>query len=195
LLTTLTGCASAQKLGILSLLDEESRFPKGTDDTFLLKLTQTHAKAERFAVPRLAAAAFTITHYAGAVAYDTRGFLEKNRDKFPDDLLELMQGSANPLVAALFESESVTSGMPIVPCPCQQLQLVEASVRHRRALAPRRQGQAHHRAAVPRVSRVLDGRSLPGMFPCPVMTSSPCRPAYPSVPIRRTGAPALCPVH
>jgi myosin-7 len=53
------------------------------------------------------------------VAYDTRGFLEKNRDKFPDDLLELMQGSGNPLVAALFESESGTPGMPFfVPCLC-----------------------------------------------------------------------------
>lgn len=99
-----------QKMGILALLDEESRFPKGTDDTFMLKVIQTHAKSERFGVNKLTKTAFNVVHYAGAVTYDTSGFLEKNRDKFSDDLMELMQDSTNPLVAALFESDSLTSG-------------------------------------------------------------------------------------
>jgi len=31
-----------QKLGVLSLIDEESRFPKGTDDSMLDKLHSSH---------------------------------------------------------------------------------------------------------------------------------------------------------
>ena len=32
-----------QKLGLLSLIDEESRFPKGTDKSLLTKLHENHA--------------------------------------------------------------------------------------------------------------------------------------------------------
>ena len=35
-------CVLTKKLGVLSLLDEESRFPKGTDQTLLEKLHKAH---------------------------------------------------------------------------------------------------------------------------------------------------------
>ena len=35
-----------QKLGVLSLIDEESRFPKGTDDSMLVKLHSSHEVGE-----------------------------------------------------------------------------------------------------------------------------------------------------
>jgi myosin heavy subunit len=52
-------------VGLLSLLDEECTFPKGTDDTFLEKLklhlnSNTCFKSER-------TKAFTFKHYAGKV--------------------------------------------------------------------------------------------------------------------------------
>ena len=37
-----TNCQFVKKLGVLSLLDEESRFPKGTDQTLLEKLHKAH---------------------------------------------------------------------------------------------------------------------------------------------------------
>jgi len=35
-------CLFIKKLGVLALLDEESRFPKGTDQTLLEKLHKAH---------------------------------------------------------------------------------------------------------------------------------------------------------
>ncbi|KAL0306471.1 UNVERIFIED_CONTAM: Myosin-2 [Sesamum radiatum] len=65
-------------LGLISLLDEESKFPKATHLTFAMKLKQ-HLKSNRcFKGER--GGAFSIRHYAGEVLYDTGEFLEKNRD-------------------------------------------------------------------------------------------------------------------
>lgn len=69
------------KLGVLALLDEESRMPAGTDASFLQKLNQQILpKAEYkqvFKKPRFGNSAFTITHYALDVTYEVEGFLEK----------------------------------------------------------------------------------------------------------------------
>ena len=66
-------------MGVLTILDEESRFPKATDDTFLTKLVGTHRKHINFKLPEVGEAAFAVIHYAGRVKYYTRGFLEKNK--------------------------------------------------------------------------------------------------------------------
>ncbi|XP_010520892.1 PREDICTED: myosin-2-like [Tarenaya hassleriana] len=78
-------------IGLLSLLDEESNFPKATDLTFANKLKQ-HLKANRrFKGER--GRAFRVNHYAGEVLYDTNGFLEKNRDPLHTDLIRLLSSS------------------------------------------------------------------------------------------------------
>ena len=38
---------------------------------------------------------YGIHHFAGAVFYDTQGFIEKNKDSFSGDLLALMPTSKN----------------------------------------------------------------------------------------------------
>ncbi|THG96834.1 hypothetical protein EW026_g5066 [Hermanssonia centrifuga] len=71
------------KLGVLALLDEESRLPSGTDTSFLQKLHSQLDKPENknvFKKPRFGNSAFTIAHYALDVTYEVEGFLEKNRD-------------------------------------------------------------------------------------------------------------------
>ncbi|XP_010536994.1 PREDICTED: myosin-2-like isoform X2 [Tarenaya hassleriana] len=79
-------------VGLLSLLDEESKFPKATDLTFANKLKQ-HLKANRcFKGER--GRAFRVNHYAGEVLYDTNGFLEKNRDPLHADLIQLLSSCA-----------------------------------------------------------------------------------------------------
>jgi myosin X len=82
-----------KKLGILDLLDEESRFPKGTDQTLLTKLHQAHMDNWYYVKPKVANAKFGIRHYAGEVFYDTTGLLNKNRDTFRDDILGVLKDS------------------------------------------------------------------------------------------------------
>ncbi|XP_072179526.1 unconventional myosin-X-like [Diadema setosum] len=93
-----------KKLGILSLIDEESRFPKGTDSTMLSKLHSTHQKNMFYIKPRVTNVQFGIRHYAGDVYYTTTGFLEKNRDTFRDDILILMKESRSDFIYDLFET-------------------------------------------------------------------------------------------
>ncbi|AQK64910.1 Myosin-3 [Zea mays] len=75
-------------LGLLSLLDEESTFPNATDLTFANKLKQHLNSNSCFRGER--DKGFAVRHYAGEVAYDTSGFLEKNRDLLHMDSIQLL---------------------------------------------------------------------------------------------------------
>lgn len=90
---------------IFSLIDEESKFPKGTDDTMLLKLHDKHAHKSIYLKPKYDIPAFGIQHFAGSVSYNTNGFLEKNRDLFSTDLKELIFQSKNKYLVDLFEQD------------------------------------------------------------------------------------------
>uniref|UniRef100_A0A8D3CG79 Myosin X n=1 Tax=Scophthalmus maximus TaxID=52904 RepID=A0A8D3CG79_SCOMX len=92
-----------KKLGLLALMNEESHFPKATDDTLLEKLHSQHSKNPFYVKPRVAVHFFGVRHYAGEVVYDVRGMLEKNRDTFRDDILNLLRESRLDFVYDLFE--------------------------------------------------------------------------------------------
>jgi myosin heavy subunit len=89
-------------LCLLSMLDEECKFPSGTDASWLGKLHQTLEKHKFYVKPRLSRTAFGVLHYAGEVMYETPSFLEKNRDTLYDELVELVQGSSVEFIAGLF---------------------------------------------------------------------------------------------
>jgi myosin-7 len=55
--------------GVLSLLDEECRFPKASDATFLEKLHKTFEKQPYYVRPKKAGIVFGIRHYAGEVSH------------------------------------------------------------------------------------------------------------------------------
>lgn len=89
------------KLGILPLLDEESRLPSGSDESWTNKLYQHFATPKYegfFKKPRFGKSAFTVCHYAMDVSYDTDGFIEKNRDAVPDEQVVVIQATANSLL-------------------------------------------------------------------------------------------------
>ena len=89
------------KLGIIALLDEESRLPSGSDSTLITKLYTQLDKPQNskiFKKPRFGNSAFTIAHYAHDVTYEIDGFLEKNRDTVPDEHLAMLSATKNPFL-------------------------------------------------------------------------------------------------
>ncbi|KAJ5610077.1 hypothetical protein N7510_006796 [Penicillium lagena] len=94
------------KLGILSLLDEESRLPMGSDEQFVTKLHHHFAadKQKFYKKPRFGKSAFTVCHYAVDVTYESDGFIEKNRDTVPDEQLEVLRNSSNGFIKEILET-------------------------------------------------------------------------------------------
>ncbi|KAM9447915.1 unconventional myosin-X [Salvelinus alpinus] len=99
-----------KKLGMLALINEESRFPKGTDYTLLEKLHSRHATNQYYMKPRVTDHQFGIKHYAGEVLYDVRGVLQKNRDTFRDDILNMLKDSRLDFIYDLFERVGSRNG-------------------------------------------------------------------------------------
>ncbi|XP_059808755.1 unconventional myosin-Va isoform X4 [Hypanus sabinus] len=107
------------KLGILDLLDEECKMPKGSDDTWAQKLYNTHLnKTALFHKPRMSNRAFIIQHFADQVEYQCEGFLEKNKDTVYEEQISVLKASKLSLLAELFQEEkqvsSPTEGRPPV---------------------------------------------------------------------------------
>lgn len=82
-------------IGLISLLDEESNFPKASDLTFATKLKQHLSASSCFKGER--DGAFIVHHYAGEVLYETGGFLEKNRDPLHSDTIQLLSSCTGQL--------------------------------------------------------------------------------------------------
>ncbi|KAJ2453733.1 Myosin type-2 heavy chain 1 [Coemansia sp. RSA 2336] len=102
-------------IGILSLLDEESRLEQGSDRTFTEKLYRQFASPSQqqtagyFRKPRFSNTAFTVRHYAHDVTYEGDGFLEKNKDTVPDEILDLLCTSSFQFVSELASTQAVQS--------------------------------------------------------------------------------------
>uniref|UniRef100_A0A673M329 non-specific serine/threonine protein kinase n=1 Tax=Sinocyclocheilus rhinocerous TaxID=307959 RepID=A0A673M329_9TELE len=96
-------------MGLLSLLDEESRFPQATDQTLVDKF-QDNLRNKYFWTPKRVELCFGIQHYAGKVLYNVSGFLEKNRDTLPADIVVVLRTSENKLLQQLFSSPLTKTG-------------------------------------------------------------------------------------
>ncbi|XP_044050300.1 unconventional myosin-Va-like isoform X2 [Siniperca chuatsi] len=94
------------KLGILDLLDEECKMPKGSDDTWAQKLYNTLLKQNAyFDKPRLSNRAFIIHHFADKVEYQCGSFLEKNKDTVNEEQINVLKKSKVDLLLKLFEDD------------------------------------------------------------------------------------------
>lgn len=66
-----------QNMNIMSLIDEESKFPKGTDLTMLSKLHSTHGSKPIYLKPKSDHThIFGVKHFAGNVFYDVEGIIK-----------------------------------------------------------------------------------------------------------------------
>ncbi|XP_050766755.1 unconventional myosin-Vb-like [Gymnogyps californianus] len=93
------------RLGILDLLNEECKMPQGSDGSWAQKLYQTHLSSSQFQKPKRPMDAFVICHFAGKVEYQCDGFVEKNRDAVPEELVGLLRASKSALLAELLLEE------------------------------------------------------------------------------------------
>ncbi len=99
------------KLGILDLLDEECRMPKGSDNTWCSKLYDKHlpksakeGEKSHFSKPRMSQDSFIVAHFAEKVAYTVDGFLEKNRDTVLEEQLKVLKSSEVSLKSSTVET-------------------------------------------------------------------------------------------
>uniref|UniRef100_A0AAZ3S3L6 Myosin VAb n=1 Tax=Oncorhynchus tshawytscha TaxID=74940 RepID=A0AAZ3S3L6_ONCTS len=91
------------KMGVLDLLDEECKMPKGSDDTWAQKLYNTFLKkSDLFDKPRMSNKAFIILHFADKVEYQCEGFLEKNKDTVNEEQIIVLKLSKVCFFICLF---------------------------------------------------------------------------------------------
>uniref|UniRef100_H2V8Y0 non-specific serine/threonine protein kinase n=1 Tax=Takifugu rubripes TaxID=31033 RepID=H2V8Y0_TAKRU len=101
-------------MGLLSLMDEESRFPQATDQTLVDKF-EDNLRCKYFWIPKRMELCFGIQHYAGKVMYSVDGFLEKNRDTLPADIVVVLRTTENKLLQQLFSSPLTKTGNLATP--------------------------------------------------------------------------------
>merc|ERR1711936_1439751 len=96
-------------MGLLAIWEEESLFPKATDQTFCGKLHDNllgKPACQNFDKPCPKApdknAHFAVIHYAAKVSYNVTGWLEKNKDPLNDTVVQLMKDGSNALLVECF---------------------------------------------------------------------------------------------
>lgn len=87
------------KSGILKILDDQSVFPQATDQKFFDMVAQTYKSHEYFVRPPLWKEDFAVKHYAAEVKYNTKDWLEKNKDVLRDDIIDVLAQSKLEFVA------------------------------------------------------------------------------------------------
>merc|ERR1712020_535726 len=103
-------------MGIWSILEEESNFPKATDKTYEDKVKAQHlgkspcmVKAKSATDPN---AHFAIVHYAGTVSYNVTGWLEKNKDPVNDTVVDVLKRGSCELMKTVWADHPRQSAPP-----------------------------------------------------------------------------------
>merc|ERR1739844_557966 len=93
-------------MGLLSILEEETLFPKSSDQSFCAKLIDNLlGKEPNFCKPTYKTdpnAHFGVVHYAAMVSYNLTGWLFKNKDPLNDTIVEMLKNGSNPLMVEVF---------------------------------------------------------------------------------------------
>lgn len=103
----------AKKIGILSMLDDECRLPKGSDRNFAKRMyeqylpekNQTTSENTRFIASKVqqGKAIFCVRHFAGVVEYSAEtNFMEKNKDEIPLTAQNMFESAPSQLVKDIY---------------------------------------------------------------------------------------------
>ncbi|RXM29315.1 Glutamate decarboxylase 2 [Acipenser ruthenus] len=79
-------------------------------DQFFIEKFEVNLKAKNFWRPKRVELSFGIHHYAGKVLYNASGFLAKNRDTLPADIILLLRSSENDLIRKLVTNPLTKTG-------------------------------------------------------------------------------------
>ena len=109
----------SKQSGIFSLLDEESKLPKPNYQHFTDQIFHYNSSHFRIALPRKSKLkehreirdhdGFLIRHFAGAVCYQTKHFIEKNNDALHASLEAIVQECKNPFICEIFTTDEDSS--------------------------------------------------------------------------------------
>ena len=99
-----------KRIGIIAMIDEEIRTPKGSDIKMLSKLNKQYGTKGKehtnYMKPKPRAKdsdkSFIFKHYAGPVCYDVTNFMEKSKDTLHNDVASVMQTSEDSLIQEIF---------------------------------------------------------------------------------------------
>ena len=100
------------RVGIFSLLVEECKRniadPAGLDKSYLSKVVKSFDKKQSkfYKSMRMGPLDFGVAHYAGDVVYSVDGFVQKNKDALPLEIMSFMQSSSNPLIRTIFHESN-----------------------------------------------------------------------------------------
>lgn len=101
----------ARPIGIISLLDEESKFPSANDKTLSAKLNANLSTFHHFEPPRSSEEnSFKIRHFAGTVTYSTDNFIEKNRNFLSPEMIALLRESDHEVIRFMFKTPFSKTG-------------------------------------------------------------------------------------
>ncbi|GMR61444.1 hypothetical protein PMAYCL1PPCAC_31639 [Pristionchus mayeri] len=91
--------------GVLPLLDDECKFPKASDDSFLQHCNITHPENGIFGKTKNKdKQEFSIQHFHGTTWYSVNNFLAGNRRSISRSFLELLSESSNVFVSTVFRA-------------------------------------------------------------------------------------------
>ena len=110
--------------GILSVLDEQCKLARCTDQSFANATYEKCGEHSRFYASRTqkARGLFSINHYAGPVEYTAAYFLDKNKDELPKEATEFLMSSSISIVPELGRilSKKTGNGSSAVPHKAQR---------------------------------------------------------------------------
>ncbi|KAJ7378290.1 Myosin [Desmophyllum pertusum] len=78
---------TCQRAGVLTVLDKESLFARGSYQNFLQKVKGQHKDSECFFDPDSESSCFGVSHFNGNVVYDASSLININRDSITDDII------------------------------------------------------------------------------------------------------------